>query len=138
MTQTLVTSRGAVEVAGATAEGDGLWVPTADLERSTGWLLKAEGACKGEVCVPIPPRREQEFVRPGMFNFSALARHLGEPVVRELRRNAWAVGEPAETRNEALRSLEAPDFTLPDLDGTPHTLSNYRGRKVLLVSWASW
>ncbi|TAJ31410.1 MAG: redoxin domain-containing protein, partial [Reyranella sp.] len=35
-------------------------------------------------------------------------------------------------------SLEAPDFTLPDLDGKTHSLAEQRGKKVLLVSWASW
>ena len=32
----------------------------------------------------------------------------------------------------------APDFTLPDLDGKLHSLSDYRGKKVVLMSWASW
>ena len=33
---------------------------------------------------------------------------------------------------------QAPAFTLPDLDGKPHSLSDYRGKKVLLVAYASW
>ena len=41
-------------------------------------------------------------------------------------------------RTAALESLEAPDFTLPDLSGRPHSLVDYRGRKVLLATWASW
>jgi peroxiredoxin len=32
----------------------------------------------------------------------------------------------------------APDFTLPDLAGTPHTLSSLRGKQVFLCTWASW
>jgi peroxiredoxin len=32
----------------------------------------------------------------------------------------------------------APDFTLTDLDGTPHKLSDYRGKDVILVFWATW
>ena len=32
----------------------------------------------------------------------------------------------------------APNFTLPDLNGKPHTLADFRGKKVLLVTWASW
>ena len=44
----------------------------------------------------------------------------------------------ARDRARALQSLQAPDFTLPDLDGRMHTLSEHRGRKVLLVTWASW
>jgi thiol-disulfide isomerase/thioredoxin len=31
-----------------------------------------------------------------------------------------------------------PALTLPDLDGQPHPLSNYRGRRLLVNFWASW
>jgi len=32
----------------------------------------------------------------------------------------------------------APDFALPDPSGRVHRLSDHRGKKVLLVTWASW
>lgn len=32
----------------------------------------------------------------------------------------------------------APDFTLPDIDGKPFTLSSLRGKYVLIDFWASW
>lgn len=32
----------------------------------------------------------------------------------------------------------APDFALTDLDGKEHKLSDYKGKKVLLVFWAIW
>lgn len=31
-----------------------------------------------------------------------------------------------------------PDFTLPDLDNRPVSLSDFRGRNVLIFMWASW
>ncbi|WP_426701086.1 TlpA family protein disulfide reductase [Rhodanobacter sp. Col0626] len=31
-----------------------------------------------------------------------------------------------------------PAITLPDLDGKPHQLAEYRGRRVVLNFWASW
>ena len=48
------------------------------------------------------------------------------------------LGTAARERGRALRSLEAPDFALPDLEGRMHALSDHRGRKVLLATWASW
>ena len=48
------------------------------------------------------------------------------------------LGAPAGARAARLASLEAPDFTLPDLEGRRHSLSQHRGKKVLLVAYASW
>lgn len=127
-------------VAGAQAEGDNLWLSFDELRAATGWELKPQGACLGEVCVPIPVGREAEFVRKseGRFNVAALARQLGQPVVHDDAHGVWFFGEAASTRDDALSSLQAPDFTLPDLDGRMHSLSDYRGKKVLLSAWASW
>jgi len=33
---------------------------------------------------------------------------------------------------------KAPDFTLPSLEGTPISLSDYVGKKVIVFMWASW
>jgi hypothetical protein len=133
---TLLIENSVRQLARADSRNDGLWVAIGDLEAATGWVLKPEGACRGDVCVPIPRGRESEFVLGGHFNATAFAGYLEQPVVHE--GDAWAVGEAAGARTSALRSLEAPDFTLPDMDGREHTLSDYRGRKVFLVSWASW
>ena len=39
---------------------------------------------------------------------------------------------------QVLGSAECPDIRLPDLDGREFSLSSLRGRKVILVAWASW
>ena len=128
----------AVDAPDAQPDGEDLWVPLDTLEARTGWALKPEGACRGEACVPLPRGRESAFARDGRFNIAGLARHLGQPVLRHAPTDTWAIGESAEARAGALQSLDAPDFTLPDLEGREHRLSDYRGKKVFLVSWASW
>ncbi|TCS72067.1 peroxiredoxin family protein [Effusibacillus lacus] len=30
------------------------------------------------------------------------------------------------------------DFSLPDLNGKPVSIREYRGKKVLIIMWASW
>jgi peroxiredoxin len=50
----------------------------------------------------------------------------------------WLLGDPADDRQARIESLEAPDFTLPDVEGNLHSLSDYRGQKVFLTTWASW
>jgi hypothetical protein len=62
----------------------------------------------------------------------------GRPVAVDRDERAAYLGISAAERAKALVSLEAPDFTLPDLDGRPHALSAQRGKKVLLVAYASW
>jgi hypothetical protein len=62
----------------------------------------------------------------------------GRPVAIDLDERAAYLGVSAAARAKALSSLEAPDFTLPDLDGRLHALSAYRGQKILLVAYASW
>jgi len=122
----------------ARIEGDNLWLSNADLTRATGWELKPQGACLGDRCVPIPAGGESQFIRPGLFNLSAFARHLGVPFVHDKQHALWSFSDAPDEIGNRLRSLQAPDFTLPDLDANLHSLSDYRGKKVLLMSWASW
>lgn len=138
MTTTLLSDAASHASTTARADGDDLWLPAAELPAATGWTLKPEGFCQGDVCLPVPPASAAEFVRGDRVNVARLWRHIGAPVVHDAAGETWVLGASAESRAARLHSLEAPDFTLPDWHGTPHALSDYRGRKVLLVSWASW
>jgi hypothetical protein len=139
MAATIVYHDRSLVIEKAVAQGDGLWITLEDLEKLTGWTLKPEGVCKGEVCVPIPRGRESEFLRADQsLNLAALSRLQGETVIHSDDPSVWVFSEPAEKSQSRLQSLEAPDFALPDLDGRLHRLSDYRGNKVFLFAWASW
>jgi hypothetical protein len=135
---TVLTESGEWVVPEGEASREALWLPVRDAETATGWAAKPQGLCKGEVCVPLPAGREQEFVHGARVNVAALWRHLGQPVVHSERGHTWVLAESARDRAASLRSLEAPDFTLPDVSGRMHCLRDYRGKKILLVTWASW
>lgn len=116
------------------AATDGLWLSAAEAERSTGWALKPEGLCKDDLCVPLGPGA----VRGDRVDLRALWQKLDAPIVHDDAGEIWALGTAAEARNAALEGLEAPDFTLPDLNGTSRNLAALRGKKVFLTTWASW
>jgi len=138
MPATIIYGAKTTSVNNARVDGDDLWLSSTDLAHSTGWELKPEGACLADRCIPIPAARSAEFLQPGFFNLSALTRYLGQPSAHAKEHSIWSFCDaPSETESRLL-SLKAPDFTLPDLDGNLHSLSDYRGKKVLLMSWASW
>jgi hypothetical protein len=138
---TIVYDEVATEIAGARVEGAELWVTTVDLTRATRFALKPQGVCRDELCFPLPKARRGEFVREdgGMtwFDLTAFAALVQQPVARDVAASAWYFGLRADQR-QGLTSLAAPDFTLPDMDGKTHSLAEFRGKKILLVTWASW
>ena len=117
----------------STAEGGQLWLPETELEAATGWHLEPRGVCRGEACVPAPAGAS--WTRDERFNVSAFATHLGRQTARDENSGLWSLGPPT---GRAFEGNLAPDFELPDFKGRMHSLSQYRGRKVLLMTWASW
>ena len=138
MSTTVISEHGTVALPDAAVDGQALWLPIERIEAATGWTLKPEGLCRGPVCVPVPAGRRERFVRPGQADVAAFWRHLDKPVAASDEGDVWVLGAAAEDRAAALASLEAPDFALTDLAGREHRLSDQRGRKVLLATWASW
>jgi hypothetical protein len=124
----------------ARLSADDLWVTLADLKRATGFVIKPQGVCRDELCFPIPRGRRAAFLsKQGSttwFNLSEFARLLRQPVAREAA--TWYFGPRSDEQNAFVNSLVAPDFKLPDASGKPHSLSDFRGKKVLLLTWASW
>ena len=102
-----------------------------DFERGTGWALRPEGACRGEVCVPL-----EGIELGGDIDVAKLAEKLGMPIVRHSE-NLAAVG-PATFGGKVLATAAAPDLVLPDLDGNEFDLRSLRGQKVVLVAWSPY
>ena len=121
---------------------DQLWITTHDLTRATRFEVKPQGVCRDELCFPLPKARKQEFLekksgREELFNLTAFASLVHQPVAHDAATSTWYFGLRSD-QQQGLASLRAPDFTLPDMDGKMHSLSDFRGKKVFLVTWASW
>ena len=134
-TVTLVDESTPVTVAGV-IRGDTIRVSPSVVERALGWQLKPEGLCRGETCVPV--RDRAALLNGDGIELGALARLLDRPLATDVEEGVAVLGASAADRAHRLASMEAPDFTLPDLQGRPHSLSDHRGRKALLIAWASW
>jgi hypothetical protein len=120
----------------ATAEAGRIRLSAQDVRDVLGWELKAEGLCRGEICIPV--RDRASLVEDGKLDLEALAALLDRPLALDADEGVAALGESASSRAAVLDSLDAPDFSLPDLSGRLHSLSEQRGKKVLLIAYASW
>ena len=107
-----------------------------DFEGALGWSLKAEGLCKGTVCIPA---RVLKGLTDGVsIDLVEFARVTNQNIVVDQERKIAALGEHADTRSEAMTTLDAPDFTLPDIHGKQISFSDFNRRKRLLLAWSSW
>ena len=106
---------------------DTLDTDVSTFERGTGWTIKPAGACKGEVCVPLPHG----------FTLSGAADRLGMAIVSDAAAGLSAVG-PESLGGRALVSADAPELNLSDRAGEEFRLSLLRGQKVVLVAWAPY
>ena len=88
-----------------------------ELEEQLGWQLKPEGLCRDDVCVLVPDRAVVES--DGLIDAVAVAELLDRPSLVDTESGVAAIGAQRATRRQALDDLVAPDFVLPDLDGTP-------------------
>ena len=134
---TVIFGENEVEVDQAQWRDGDVWLPLSALPSTTGWEARPEGVCAGDTCVPIPAGTT--WSDGETFNLSAFAAHLGmaEAAEADHAGEGIAVFVPADPPGGA-GPVEAPDFTLPDLDGNLHSLSDHRGKKVVLLTWASF
>ena len=111
-----------------------LWIRKGDLPRVNGFELKPQGACRADLCIAIP----KDMTRGEFFNLTAFAKKAGQTVVAEPGARVWSFGEMRALGGGLASSRLAPDFAVPDRLGRPVHLAGFRGKKALVVTWASW
>ena len=109
-----------------------LWVRASDLPRINQFELKPQGACRADMCIPV----SKELKSGAWFNLSGFARRVHQASIHDS--GVWSFGEIPVVRGDYYRSRVAPDFAVPDRKGNVVRLSEFRGKKVLVVTWASW
>ena len=107
-------------------------VTAEEFQTGTGWEIRPEGACKGEVCVPLP-----DAVRGDPMELAALADAMGMPLAEEPAAGLWALG-PESIGSRALTTAQAPELELPDVNGKVFDLASLRGQKVVVFAWAPY
>jgi hypothetical protein len=98
----------------------------AELELRTGWTIKPDGACRGDVCIPLR----------APFDVRQLAKRLGMALVHDRKHELWALGPQSD--GPTLSVPELPAIVLPDRYGRDFALRSLRGTKVFMIAWASW
>jgi len=131
-----VIEQGRASEVEARVDGGRVLLSADALRAALGWELHEGTLCNDTMCVPLPAG--SRLGEGGVFDLGEVAAALDRPLALDVDARAAFVGTSAGERAQALGSLLAPDFTLPDLAGRPHTLSSHRGKKILLVAWASW
>jgi hypothetical protein len=124
------------------SESKDIWVTMKDLKTATRYVVKPQGICRDELCFPIPNNRKAQFVnkqgKTEWFNLSEFARLVKQPVTVDDKHTIYYFCARPDAQNAHLNTLDAPNFTLPDMNGKMHSLTDFRGKKVLLITWASW
>lgn len=131
-----------VAVTETLADPTDLWIHPGELPRVNGFELKPEGACIDDICVPVRQDENSDIfiTRQGQawFNVAELADRLNQPYVADYDTGVWSFGDIPVRRASFVKRGIAPDFTLPGVDGRSYTLSDFKGQKIMLLSWASW
>ncbi len=121
-----------------TGNGDALLIDPADLSRINGFELKPEGACRGNLCIPLPKGVLVEQDSKNWFDVTAFADHVRQPYVADVEARVWSFSDVPTTRDEMRVNAMAPDIELTDRSGNSIRFADLKGKKALIVTWSSW
>ena len=110
-----------------------LRLPAAEFSQITGWEAKPEGMCRGEVCVPAPGALDN-----GIVDVERAAARLGMPIVANEAHGVWALGAATATGRALATAVARFPSSLIDAMGNAFDFASLRGRRIIMVAWASW
>jgi hypothetical protein len=108
-----------------------LQISRSEFEKGSGWQIKPEGACKGDICIPLKDAPGEQV------DINRIAEDMNLPLVAEAEYGIWALG-PDSIGGRTLSTAEAPNLTLPDVDGNLFELSSLKGKKIVVYAWAPY
>ncbi len=137
---TILARENTLTVERALVDGENLWVPAQQVEAITGFELKPQGLCAGDTCIPIPSDATWVLQHDGAsyFNVTRFAQKVDQVFAVDAEQNTWSFTPVPRVQTSPLLAGEAPDFALPDRNGKLVRLSDFKGKKVLVLTWASW
>jgi hypothetical protein len=119
-------------------KSDHLFVTPDDLTRINGFILKPEGACYEDMCIPLNDDLLIERNNKQWFDLTAFADLLGQPYVADNASNVWSFAEIPAKRESMMVDAMAPDFEVTDRSGKVIRMADLKGKKALIVTWSSW
>lgn len=121
-----------------TGAGEALLVSPKDLPRINGFELKPEGACLDDICIAVGEALVKKQGDKTWFDLSAFADLLGQPFVADTQARVWSFAEiPARCERMTADAI-APDFAVKDRQGNLISKDSLKGKKAMIVTWASW
>lgn len=140
-TISVITPQKTHELESAFVEKGQLWIAQSDLKKINGFELKPEGVCYKSMCIPLPSNPGdwvKKSAAGAFFNLSAFAKKMGQQYCADDKKTVFSFAEVPDLANRKLPSGKAPNFKLKDRQGKTVQLSDFRGKKVLLWTFASW
>ena len=124
-------------VKGASVHDGRLRIPAARIESITGFVRKPEGLCSGELCISSDKSWFGGKGDTAWFDLTRFAEAADMALAADEDQRVWSLS-PSRIVANGLAAGRAPEFALPGLQGKVVRLSDFRGKKVLLLTWASW
>ena len=115
-----------------------LWVTPTDLTKINGFVIKPEGACLDEICIPLNDSLSITRLGQQWINLTRLAQILKQSYAADTLEKVWSFAPIPAKHESYLQTAKAPEFELADRSGKTVRLSDFKGKKVLLMTWASW